>query len=131
MEEVLPEVYIDGAHNVSAMEAFAQSVPQEGRRNIVLFSAVQDKDYRRMIRCLCGRVQADLFVVTHISGGRGTEARVLAKIFREYTEQPVIVRESVEEAFTFVLEHQGERRIYCLGSLYLTGKIRELVQEVI
>ncbi len=131
MEEVLPEVYIDGAHNVSAMEAFAQSVPQEGRRNIVLFSAVQDKDYRRMIRCLCGRVQADLFVVTHISGGRGTDARVLAKIFREYTEQPVIVRESVEEAFTFVLEHQGERRIYCLGSLYLTGKIRELVQEVI
>ena len=84
-----------------------------------------------MVRCLCSRVQAGLFVVTHISGGRGTDARALAEIFREYTEQPVIVIESVEEAFRFVLEHQGGRRVYCLGSLYLTGKIKELVQEVI
>ena len=131
MEEILPDVYIDGAHNVSAIEAFAQSVPQDARGNVILFSAVQDKDYRQMVRCLCSRVQAGLFVVTHISGGRGTDARALAEIFREYTEQPVIVIESVEEAFRFVLEHQGGRRVYCLGSLYLTGKIKELVQEVI
>lgn len=131
MEEILPEVYIDGAHNVSAMEAFVHSASHDERESIVLFSAVQDKDYRKMAQCLCGGLGAEMFVVTHISGSRGTDAQVLAEIFREYTNRPVIVRDSVEEAFRFVLSNQEGRRIYCLGSLYLTGKIKELVQEVI
>ncbi len=131
MEEILPEVYIDGAHNVSAMEAFVHSASHDERGSIVLFSAVQDKDYRKMAQCLCGGLGAEMFVVTHISGSRGTDAQVLAEIFREYTNRPVIVRDSVEEAFRFVLSNQEGRRIYCLGSLYLTGKIKELVQEVI
>ncbi len=29
MEEVLPDVYVDGAHNFSAVEAFAESVPPD------------------------------------------------------------------------------------------------------
>ena len=131
MEEVLPDVYVDGAHNVSAIEAFVQSVPKDGRGNIVLFSAVQDKDYEEMIRCLCGQFKAEMFVVTQIGGDRGTDAQALAEVFRKYTEQPVIVKESVEKALRFVLKHQKEERVYCLGSLYLTGRIKELIQEVI
>ena len=131
MEEVLPDVYVDGAHNVSAIEAFVQSVPKDGRGNIVLFSAVQDKDYEEMIRCLCGQFKAEMFVVTQIGGDRGTDAQALAEVFRKYTEQPVIVKESVEEALRFMLKHQKEERVYCLGSLYLTGRIKELIQEVI
>ena len=41
MEEILPDVYIDGAHNVSAVEAFADSVPQSEKGNTVLGSAGQ------------------------------------------------------------------------------------------
>ena len=29
MEEILPGIYIDGAHNISAIEAFVESVPQD------------------------------------------------------------------------------------------------------
>ena len=28
MEEILPSVYVDGAHNVSAIDAFVKSVPE-------------------------------------------------------------------------------------------------------
>lgn len=127
MEEVLPDVYVDGAHNVSAIEAFTQSVPKDGRRTVILFSAVQDKDYRKMVQCLCTRTGAELFVVTHISGSRGTDAEHLADIFREYTEHPVVVRESVKDALEYVLAHQDGGRVFCLGSLYLTGMIKELI----
>ena len=44
MEEVLPGVYVDGAHNISAVKAFAETVEKAGFADAVLFSAVRDKD---------------------------------------------------------------------------------------
>ena len=131
MEEILPGVYIDGAHNISAVEAFASSVPQSEKGNIILFSAVRDKEYEAMIECLCRRVQADFYVVTLISDRRAAEAGTLGKLFEKYTDRPVIVIESAEEALRYVLSHRGGRTVYCLGSLYLTGMIKSLIQEVI
>ena len=68
-------------------------------------------------------------MVTHIDDSRGAAAQRLADIFRKYTEQPVIVKESVKEALAYALGIQDGRRIYCLGSLYLAGMIKGLVQE--
>lgn len=130
MEEILPHVYVDGAHNISAVEAFAQSVPESAEGNIILFSAVRDKEYTEMIACLCRNVQADLYVVAQIGDDRGAGASALGKVFEEHTDKPVIVRESVKDAFRYVLEHQKGRTVYCLGSLYLTGEIKGLIQEV-
>lgn len=42
---------------------------------------------------------------------------------------PVTVIESVKEAMQYVLRIQGRRTVYCLGSLYLTGMIKEIIQE--
>lgn len=70
-------------------------------------------------------------MATHIDDSRGADAQRLADIFRKYTERPVIVRESVKEALRYVLGVQNGRRIYCLGSLYLTGMIKGLIQEEI
>ena len=61
---------------------------------------------------------------------RGAGASALGKVFEEHTDKPVIVRESVKDAFRYVLEHQKGRTVYCLGSLYLTGEIKGLIQEV-
>ena len=47
MEEILPGVYIDGAHNISAVEAFAESVPQNEKGNIILFSQCATRSMRR------------------------------------------------------------------------------------
>ena len=49
--------------------------------------------------------------------------------FEKYTEKPVIVRESLKDALAFVREHQEGRKIYCLGSLYLTGMIKDLLSH--
>ena len=128
MEEVLPDVYIDGAHNISAVEALVQSVPKDGKGNIVLFSAVKDKDYEKMAACLCREMEADLFVVTQIRDTRGADAGTLAEIFGKYTKRPVVVKTSVREALDFVISRRQGRKVYCLGSFYLAGEIKELLQ---
>lgn len=129
MEEVLPDVYIDGAHNISAVERFAESVPHTEQGIVLLFSAVQDKDYEDMIACLCRKVDAEYYLVTHISDKRAADTETLAETFRRYTKKPVVVKESPEEAWKYVLAEQRGRRIYCLGSLYLAGMIKAMIQE--
>lgn len=130
MEEILPGVYVDGAHNISAVEAFMQSIPQDEQGNIILFSAVKDKEYEKMAVALCRDLRTDAYIVTHIDDPRGTRSEQLGDIFRKYTDRPVIVRESVKDALLWALENREDRRVYCLGSLYLTGMIKELIQEV-
>ena len=57
MEEVLPQVFIDGAHNEDGVEAFLASVKagwqqEDGKRCFLIFSAVNDKKYDKMIEML-------------------------------------------------------------------------------
>lgn len=130
MEEILPGIYIDGAHNVNAVQRFAESVNARGpHRKAVLFSAVQEKDYEEMTACLCRNLHADFYVVTHIADQRAADAGKLAEAFARYTDRPVVVRESPREALGYVREHQDGRTVYCLGSLYLAGMLKELAGE--
>lgn len=132
MEEVLPEIYIDGAHNLSAIQRFAESVSAKEKDmhggKIVLFSAVQDKDYEQMIKCLCEQVDADWYLVTQIMDKRAEDIEKLTAIFRKYTQKPVIQKEKLSDAWQYLLENQKEKRVYCLGSLYLVGMIKELIE---
>lgn len=129
MEEVLPRIYIDGAHNISAIERFVESVPKDTAGIGILFSVVEDKDYEEMIACLCQHVEADFYVVTHITDKRAADTEKLADLFHQYTEKPVLVQNSLRDAWNYVTSHQGERTIYCLGSLYLVGMVKALIEE--
>ena len=127
MEEILPGVYVDGAHNVDAVEAFVKSVPKTVNGNIVLFSAVQDKNYEKMIACLCAGMDAEEYIVTTIADKRAADAGKLGNVFRQNAKCKVTVKQTIEEAFQYTLEQQGDRTVYCLGSLYLVGTIKEWI----
>ena len=127
MEEILPDIYIDGAHNINAVHRFTESVKARGpHRMAILFSAVREKDYEEMAAWLCRELNADYYVVTRIEDSRAEAAEKLAEVFAGYTDRPVVVRESPREALRYVREHQEGRTIYCLGSLYLAGMLKEL-----
>lgn len=129
MEEVLPGVYVDGAHNISAIEGFVQSVKLKKERRIVLFSAVADKDYGQMIACLCRELEVDFYVVTRIEDKRAADLDSLKHAFEKHTKSPVYVRETLLEAWNFVRKEQQGRTVYCLGSLYLAGMVKSLLKE--
>ena len=69
MEEILPGVYIDGAHNENAVERFVETVkrrPVHGGRTVILFSAVKEKEYEKMIAELCQNLSVDSYVITTV-----------------------------------------------------------------
>lgn len=131
MEEVQPDIFIDGAHNISAVERFAESVKKNstGQGTILLFSAVQDKDYEQMIAYLCRQVDAEIYLVTQIQDKRAEARGILTETFRRFTDRPVLEMETIADAWEYIMKNQKGRRVYCLGSLYLVGMIKELMEQ--
>lgn len=130
MEEIRPGIFLDGAHNPGAVEAFADTLDALGERGpVILFSAVSDKEYEKMVSILCGRVKAGLYIVTEIKDSRKVPARGLGEIFRRYTDSQVLVCREPAEALQEALARRHDRCICCLGSLYLIGELRRLFEE--
>ena len=131
MEECADHFIIDGAHNPGAIEAFAESVNTQRGNNfekIILFSAVKEKEYETMIHMLCESVDAKQYILTQIQNERGVSTKELADVFQKYTDKKIIEEENLEKAFYMALEEKGEHgRVYCLGSLYLIGMLKELI----
>ncbi len=132
MEEILPQVYVDGAHNADGIRAFGESVSRDGHagKRKLLFSAVQDKDYDRMLSEV---IEMDLFqniVITHMHSSRGASVADIENIIRRYPGCAYTIANDVGTALHKLMAGQkaGER-IYIAGSLYLVGEIKELVKN--
>jgi dihydrofolate synthase/folylpolyglutamate synthase len=128
MEEVLKDVYIDGAHNPDGVEAFIQSAEQicRGRKCILLFSVVKDKNFENMIQRLCACELFESFIITQLDGKRQLGGETIQQIFCKYTTVPVYEFDRVEEAFAFGLDRK-EELFMCTGSLYLIGEIKSMI----
>ena len=131
MEEVLPDVYLDGAHNVDGICGFAETVRvfQERGPKVLLFSAVKEKQYPQMIQTI---IEADLFdsyVITQLSSGRGVPSDELKRIFEERTSKKVTAVPDMEQAFQTAIERTGDGMLFCAGSLYLVGELKEVIRR--
>ena len=131
MEEVLPEVFVDGAHNQDGIRAFLETVAADGldmEHRSILFSVVKDKDYEGMACELAGSGLFHSIVITRMRTRRSVGAWRLKQIFSRYPCCSVNMFDSVEEGFRGLLEiRQPKERIYVAGSLYLVGEIKELI----
>ena len=127
MEEILPDFYVDGAHNVVRM--FVQSIQRDRREKVVLFSAVREKNYEEMIRILCQEKSVSEYVITLIEDKRAAQTEELKQIFQKYTDKPVVVKEELHQALTYLFSRKAGKAVYCLGSLYLTGMIKAITEE--
>lgn len=131
MEEAGEHLVIDGAHNPGAIEAFVESVQalkEEDDLPVIIFSAVADKKYEKMIAYLCEHLPAKAYIVTEIEDKRKVSARELGNIFRKYTKVKVIEAKCTRDALQHAYEErEGTGYIYCLGSLYLAGEVEKLL----
>ena len=128
MEEVLPEVYVDGAHNDDGIRAFLDTVEQdgctEGRR--LLFGVAADKDCRHMIQRVITSGLFERIAFTHMRTARSLSLEELKGLLAAYPEDRFTM---YTEADTALREQLGEKRpgerLYIAGSLYLVGEIKE------
>lgn len=132
MEEILPSVYLDGAHNVDGIQAFLETVKQHsctGRR-VLLYSTVRDKQYARVAALL---TQADLFDEICLVPLQGERALPLAKLtdcFRQYTGFDRKAFETLDAAFAELIAHKKDGdEVYIVGSLYLAGEVKALLRR--
>ncbi|MFI3171920.1 MAG: folylpolyglutamate synthase/dihydrofolate synthase family protein [Eubacteriales bacterium] len=127
MEEVEKGIIIDGAHNVSAITALAAEV---AKLDVLLFSAVADKNYRKMLKILTENIEIDTFIVTTIDDARGVPAKELAELIESYTAKTAYVCEDIAEAWKLLKQKKPQNgRAMCLGSLYLIGMIKEQYRD--
>ena len=131
METVLPGVIVDGAHNEDGVHEFVRTLRQVGssRRIVMLFSAVVEKNYEEMVHTICETGCIQEVVVTEIHGSRIVPAEELAAVFRKFTNVPVTVISNIEEAFNTAMEKKGDGLLFCVGSLYLVGEVKKVIEE--
>ena len=150
MQQVAPDVWVDGAHNPGGIRAFIQAVkaqnglavqekqsaqqPDQGEQNAadmhpqiqLLFAAVSDKDYHEMIRLLCTELSPERVTVVQLKSERGLQADALARQFEDAGCSHVTAFDSTKDALKHVLSEKKEGdHLYMVSSLYLIGEILE------
>ncbi len=130
MDEVMKDVYVDGAHNEDGIREFLRTVRriQEKRPVSLLYSCVADKHYEKIIPLLCREADFQDITVTELEGPRCVKAETLADIFRAHTPVRVEAEADRPEAFRKALEKKGDGVLFCTGSLYLAGEILRILQ---
>ena len=131
METVLPGVIVDGAHNADGVRRFVETACHFRRDNEItlLFSAVSDKNYREMIRTVCESIRPKAVVATQIWGSRIVPARELAELFQSCGCPRTEAVEDVGEAFERACALKGDGMLFCVGSLYLVGEIKDYLNR--
>ncbi len=128
MEEVLPEVYVDGAHNDDGIRAFLDTVAADGctggRR--LLFGVAADKDCRHMIQRVITSGLFDRITFTHMRTARSASLEELKGFLAAYPEDQFTMYTEADTALrTEISGRQSGERLYIAGSLYLVGEIKE------
>ncbi len=131
METILPGVIVDGAHNADGVAQFVKTVHQfrKNHRVVLLFSAVSDKEYEKMIQLICEDIKPHAVVTTQIQGERQILAEKLAELFVQYGAEQVSAEPMAEKALKKALELQQDGMVFCVGSLYLIGEIKAILQK--
>lgn len=127
MECIAPHIYVDGAHNEEAIEAFCETLEVlfKEERKVLCFAVSQDKDYKRMIRRLC-RVDFDEIIVVRYEGDRAAQLEEVEHTFRQCSGCKVTTFEKLEDGFRYGKRIAKDKDLFCVGSLYLAGNILSL-----
>ena len=132
MEEILPSVYLDGAHNIDGVHAFLETVrscPCQGRRKL-LYSCVKDKQYQEAAAAIALSGLFDEIGVAALTDQRALPLTVLEDSYRQYTGFICKAYKDLDTAFRELVEDKDdEDTVYIVGSLYLAGEIKALLRR--
>lgn len=123
MEEILPDVYLDGAHNPDGIAAFLRSVQADGAVSgrILLYSSLAEKACGEMAKKITDAGVFGEIVITGIENSRAAKTEDMAALFGE---KDVVVIENWREAFDYCLhKKRAGEKVYITGSLYLAGQV--------
>ena len=135
MEEIAPDLFVDGAHNPEAVECYCRTLRTlyTKKKKILVFAAVKDKDYDTMIRDLTEALSFEKIIVTSVDNKRKAPVSLIADRFRNYTGHTVEAYEDIAEAMDAAIRYKEQitdSAVYCVGSLYLVGEVKRWLQKI-
>ena len=132
MDEILPGILVDGAHNGAGVRALCTSLQAAypGRPVILLFAASSDKDCLHMVSAFSHLPGLKTVVTTTMRNPRAASGKLLCAMFEEELKGSVYCcsKEDTAQAFSWARSQMGEEDLLlCAGSLYLAGEVLDIV----
>lgn len=130
MEELYPDVYLEGAHNVSGVQAFLKTVGKMTTEpSILLFSMVQGKREQEALDLLLCEGCWEELILTEISDNeRALPVSVLYRYVAGQWKENIKVTaiQKPGSALRVALSHKKPgQKVFCVGSLYLIGELKK------
>lgn len=141
MDEVMPGVIVDGAHNRGGASSLRDSynAMYPDRRLCLVFAVASDKQHRQMAGVLSSLSGLEYVIITQIRGVRATDTALVAQEFRRYLPGDAQICEvrsedlALDKALQWKASGGGtkepERIVLCAGSLYLAGDLLRRLRE--
>src|SRR5262249_47247924 len=123
--QLLPRVYLDGAHNPGAARELASFWRENFARCkiLVLYGALRDKAVDEIAGILCPHAAEVVFTEPRTS--RAISASQLSEIAAHHAAHSSVIADA-EQAFHYLLGKAGpDDAIFITGSLYLVGQLRQ------
>jgi dihydrofolate synthase / folylpolyglutamate synthase len=125
-----PLFLLDGAHNPAGIEVLSRSLKNDFlfRRLILVFGALADKDYRRMLQKILPL--ASTIILTRIKTARAVPANDILTTVKKLGYS-AIVTEDVNHAIDRALSMAGKNDLICAtGSFYLAGEVKQAFHKL-
>ncbi len=122
--ELLPSgIYLDGAHNPSAISALCDTLEIINKPVRLCVAMMDDKDITEAIAIL-SRLNPDV-ITTEISMPRCATAEKLAEEFKKHKITARIIKDPIKAAKQLIAEKSNDTTSIACGSLYLVGQLRK------
>lgn len=115
-----PLIYLDGAHNIPAVERLIDFIQEQGKEEVsILFAALKRKDFQDMLALLTTRLPQARLYLTHFSydGAVRQEDWAAADYVADY------------QAFLADWQEVGQGSLYITGSLYFVSEVRHFLLQ--
>lgn len=122
-----PAIVLDGAHNEPGVQALVRTITDRFSQQTVhlLFGALQDKNYAKMLQLLADLPNVDLHVVGFMGPNNRQPVNPNTAV-QQIKNQTVTVHESWQSGFAAVTSQmQKDDLILFTGSLYFVSEVRQ------
>ncbi len=126
-----PLFVVDGAHNPAGISVLCRALKNDFtyRRLILIFSALADKDYRKMIQKIAPL--AELIILTQLQARRAVPVANIQECVKKIG-YPAIIAENVQDSVERAFDLAGEGDMICAaGSLYLIGELKQAFPKLV
>ncbi|MBE7053333.1 MAG: bifunctional folylpolyglutamate synthase/dihydrofolate synthase [Ruminococcaceae bacterium] len=123
------DVIIDGAHNNHAIVEFCKTLKNNyaDKEKIIILGMLEEKDYRASIKEVAKI--ADRLLITKVNSPRQNDVKKIYKTALEYKENAILYEDN-EEALEFAsYMKKDDSCVFVVGSLYLAGNVRGIVDK--